>query len=307
MSLPKVSIILVSYNTAEHTLRALKSVYAQTHTPFEVIVVDNQSTDHSVASIRAQFPQVHLIESPSNDGFAAGVCQGVAVAQADYFLLLNPDTQILDGAIDTLLQFANNYPYHGIWGGITLNEDRSLNTQHAWSKPDFLSLLFSALGLSKAFPQSCLFNQANYGCWQRDSIKAVDIISGCFFLTTQQVWQTTGGLDPAFFMYAEEADLCLRAQQLGYQPIVTPDARIIHHGGASHSHFSGKQIKLLTGKVELIERHVSVWKRPFYKALLYLYVWNKQLIHRLLKPRATQTQEWRKVFAARSSWLKGYH
>jgi len=190
---------------------------------------------------------------------------------------------------------------------VTLNEDHSINTQHAWSKPDFFSLLFSALGLSKAFPQSCFFNQANYGCWQRDSIKTVDIISGCFFLTTREVWQATGGLDPAFFMYAEEADLCLRAQRLGYQPIVTPDARIIHHGGISHSHFSGKQIKLLTGKVELIERHISAWKRPFYKALLYLYVWNKQLSHRLLKPHATQTQEWQKVFAARRNWLKGYH
>lgn len=303
---PLVSIILVSYNTAEYTLRALESVQQQTHSAYEIIVVDNHSTDHSVEVIRKQFPSIQLIESAENLGFAGGVCQGVAVAQGTYLLLLNPDTLVLDGAIDKLLSFAEQHPEHGIWGGVTLNNDLSLNTQHAWSKPDFFSLLFSALGLSKLFSTSCLFNHANYGCWQRDTIKEVDILSGCFFLITRQVWDQLGGLDPTFFMYAEEADLCLRAKAQGYQPIVTPDARIIHHGGVSHTRFSGKLIKLLKGKVELINRHISSWKQPIYKFLLWLYVFNKYLLHRLFKPKSEQTQEWQTVYQARSNWLKGY-
>lgn len=303
---PLVSIILVSYNTAEYTLRALESVQQQTHSAYEIIVVDNHSTDHSVEVIRKQFPSIQLIESAENLGFAGGVCQGVAVAQGTYLLLLNPDTLVLDGAIDKLLSFAEQHPEHGIWGGVTLNNDLSLNTQHAWSKPDFFSLLFSALGLSKLFSTSCLFNHANYGCWQRDTIKEVDILSGCFFLITRQVWNQLGGLDPTFFMYAEEADLCLRAKAQGYQPIVTPDARIIHHGGVSHTRFSGKLIKLLKGKVELINRHISSWKQPIYKFLLWLYVFNKYLLHRLFKPKSEQTQEWQTVYQARSNWLKGY-
>ncbi|PID48988.1 MAG: glycosyl transferase family 2 [Proteobacteria bacterium] len=307
MKQPKVSIILVSYNTAAHTLRALETVYAETHSPLEVIVVDNQSSDNSVVQIRQHFPQVHLIESADNSGFAGGVCQGVAVAQGEYLLLLNPDTLILNQAIDHLLAFAEQYPENGIWGGVTLNNDHSLNTQHAWSKPDFLSLLFSAMGLSKAFNQSCFFNHANYGCWKRDSIKEVDIISGCFFLTTRYIWDQVGGLDPDFFMYAEEADFCLRARQYGYRPIVTPDARIVHHGGISHTRFSNKLIKLLKGKVELIERHVPSWKRPIYKFLLYFYVLNKHVSHLLLKPSSEQTREWQQVYAERSNWLKGYH
>lgn len=303
---PLVSIILVSYNTAEYTLRALESVQQQTHSAYEIIVVDNHSTDHSVEVIRKQFPSIQLIESAENLGFAGGVCQGVAVAQGTYLLLLNPDTLVLDGAIDKLLSFAEQHPEHGIWGGVTLNNDLSLNTQHAWSKPDFFSLLFSALGLSKLFSTSCLFNHANYGCWQRDTIKEVDILSGCFFLITRQVWNQLGGLDPTFFMYAEEADLCLRAKAQGYQPIVTPDARIIHHGGVSHTRFSGKLIKLLKGKVELINRHISSWKQPIYKFLLWLYIFNKYLLHRLFKPKSEQTQEWQTVYQARSNWLKGY-
>ncbi len=303
---PLVSIILVSYNTAEHTCKALQSVQEQTQQSHEIIVVDNKSSDNSVALIRATFPSIQLIESPENLGFAGGVCKGVEQAQGNYLLLLNPDTVVLDGAIDKLLNFAEQQPKHGIWGGVTLNNDLSLNTQHAWSKPDFASLLFSALGLSKLFSSSCLFNYANYGCWQRDTVKEVDILSGCFFLIKRQVWDELGGLDPTFFMYAEEADLCLRAKAQGYQPIVTPNARIIHHGGVSHSRFSGKLIKLLRGKVELINRHISEWKRPIFKALLWLYVFNKYAIHRLLKPRSEQTQEWQTVYQARDHWLKGY-
>lgn len=304
---PEVSVILVSYNTAGYIRRALESLYRETQlTSFEVIVVDNDSSDNSVAMIRQFFPQVTLIESGANLGFAGGVQLGAKQAQGQYLLLLNPDTVILNAAVDRLLHFAQLNPGNGIWSGITRNKDMSLNTQHAWAKPSFSDLLFSALGLSKLFSNTCLFNHANYGCWQRDSIKEVDIISGCFFLTTHELWDKLEGLDPAFFMYAEEADYCLRAKAAGYQPIVTPDAQIIHHGGVSHSHFSGKLVKLLKGKVELINRHVAPAKRPAYKFLLYLYVLNKYVLHILFKPRSEQRREWQTVFAQRTDWMQGY-
>ena len=308
MNTPNLSIILVSYNTVAYITRALASVYQETlETSFEVIVVDNASTDDSVAVLRQQFPQIKLIESKQNLGFAGGVRLGVAQASGHYLLLLNPDTVILDNAIDKLIKFAQQYPNNGIWGGVTLNNDLSLNSQHAWEKPTFKNLLFSALGLSKTFNKSAFFNSANYGDWARDSIKEVDILSGCFFLTTRQLWDQLGGLDASFFMYAEEADYCLKAKALGYQPIVTPDARIIHHGGVSHSHFSGKMIKLLKGKVELIHRHIPAYKRPFYKALLSLYVWNKHIQHKFLKAGTEAQLEWQKVIEQRANWQQGYH
>ncbi len=307
MNTPELSIILVSYNTAQYIRRAIESVMRETQLcRYEIIVVDNASTDNSVAMLRTQFPGVHLLASTQNTGFAGGVRQGVAEAQGKYLLLLNPDTVILNSAIDRLLHFAGLYPDNGIWSGVTLNNDMSLNTQHAWAKPSFADLLFSAFGLSKLFRHSCLFNHANYGCWQRDSIKEVDIVSGCFFLTTRELWDKLDGLDAAFFMYAEEADYCLRAKALGYQPVVTPDSRIIHHGGVSHPHFSGKMVKLLKGKVELINRHITRWKRPAYTAMLYLYVINKYLLNALFRPRSAEFGEWQTVFAQRADWLKGY-
>jgi N-acetylglucosaminyl-diphospho-decaprenol L-rhamnosyltransferase len=304
---PELSIILVSYNTREYTLRALKTVFDETHdTDFEVILVDNDSKDGSLEAVQEAYPQVKAYSSGGNPGFAGGVQFGVARSKGELILLLNPDTLVTECAIDRLVDFAHKHPRNGIWGGVTLNNDRTVNTQHAWARHDFLSLLFSALGLSKIFNKSCFFNKNNYGCWDRTTVKEVDILSGCFFLTPRTLWDQLGGLDPSFFMYAEEADYCLRAKKLGYQPIVTPDARIVHHGGVSHANFSGKTIKLLRGKVELILRHDRGVFQKMYIFLLYLYVLNKMVECRLSKAGDDEVQEWKKIYESRSVWMKGY-
>lgn len=181
-SAPEVSIILVSYNTSSYIRRALESLFRETQlTSIEVIVVDNASSDDSVSMIRQFFPQVTLIESGANLGFAGGVQVGAKQATGRYLLLLNPDTVIINAAVDRLLHFARLHPNNGIWSGVTLNNNMSLNTQHAWSKPTLHDLFYSAVGLSKLFSKTCWFNNANYGCWDRETVKAVDIVSGCFF------------------------------------------------------------------------------------------------------------------------------
>ncbi|MFN3786601.1 MAG: glycosyltransferase family 2 protein, partial [Thiothrix sp.] len=154
-SVPELSIVLVSYNTAGYTRRALESLYRETQlTCFEVIVVDNASSDDSVAMLRQHFPQITLIESDKNLGFAGGVQLGAQRARGEYILLLNPDTVILNAAVDRLMDFAKQRPANGIWSGVTLNQDLSINTQHAWERPTLKNLLFSALGLSKLFKHS---------------------------------------------------------------------------------------------------------------------------------------------------------
>jgi len=308
---PLVDIVIVSYNTIDYTLRAIQSVFAETDkTDFNLIVVDNDSKDGSEEAIREQFPQVKLIQSGANLGFAGGVNLGTKNSTADYILLLNPDTAILDGAIDKLVEYAQTKPENGIWGGITLNNDHSINTHNAWAKPDTNTLLFSALGLSKLFPDSCFFNKANYGCWDRQSEHEVDILQGCFLLTSKVLWDKFSGLDESFFMYGEEADYCLKAIQEGYQPIITPTARIIHHVGVSEKNISGKMIKLLKGKAELINRHSRSWEKPLHKGLLFFYVFNKTISYSLLalirKNRKSIANEWLTVFRQSRNWLKGY-
>jgi len=307
----QLDIIIVSYNTAEYTKRAIQSIYDETtQTSFNIIVVDNNSPDNSVNLIRKNFPDITLIESKENLGFAAGVNLGAKATNSEYILLLNPDTLILDGAIDKIMHFSKQKNDAGIWGGVTLNNDRSLNSNNARAKLSFRTLLFSALGLSKAFRSSCFFNHDNYGCWDRNSIREVDVITGCFFLTTRSLWEKLQGLDDTFFMYAEEADYCIRAIAIGHQPIVTPDARIIHHGGVSEANFSGKMIKLLKGKSELINKHTKRWKQPLFKKLLLMHVINKVLFYNVLvllkRDRKSLLMEWQIIFQQRHVWLKGY-
>lgn len=307
----QVDIVLVSYNTAEYTKRAIASVYEETtETSFRIIMVDNNSKDNTVELIAAEFPDVEIIQTGANLGFAGGVNIGTKASNSEYVLLLNPDTVILEGAIDKLFEYAQKTPKAGIWGGVTLNNDLSLNPNNARARLSFKTLLFSALGLSKAFNKSCFFNHDNYGCWDRKSEREVDVVTGCFFLTLRHLWEDLNGLDETFFMYAEEADYCIRAIKIGYQPRVTPDAKIIHHGGVSEANLSGKMLKLLKGKSELINKHAKTWEKPIHKGLLQLHVLNKLLSLKLIsifkKDKLETLKEWQTVYQQRSEWLKGY-
>ncbi|HIP95049.1 MAG TPA: glycosyltransferase family 2 protein [Leucothrix sp.] len=307
----QLDIVLVSYNTAEYTKRAIESVFDETSsTDFKIIMVDNDSKDNSVKLISNSFPDVEIIQTGENLGFAKGVNIGTKASDSEYILLLNPDTVILDGAIDKLMAFSQRTPQAGIWGGVTLNNDLSLNPNNARARLSFKTLLFSALGLSKVFNNSCFFNHDNYGCWDRNSEREVDVITGCFFLTPRKLWEELEGLDETFFMYAEEADYCIRAIKKGYQPRVTPDARIIHHGGVSETNISGKMLKLLKGKAELINKHAESWQKPIHKALLLWHVFNKTMALNLFslvkKSKIPVRDQWRIVLNQRSQWLKGY-
>lgn len=309
--LTELDIVIVSYNTRTLTLAAIQSIYEETRTtPFNLIVVDNNSQDGSADAIEKNFPQLTLIRSSHNCGFASAVNLAAAQFQSDYYLLLNPDTVILDGAIDKLFNFVKQRPENGIWGGVTLNKDHSINTYNAWSRPSTLSMFFCAFGFNEIFSSSCLFNRANYGCWQRDTEYKVDMLQGCFFLTERSVWEKLGGFDETFFMYGEESDYCLRAIDLGYQPIVTPEARIIHYGGASEKNPTDKAIKLLKAKVELVNRHSSSLEKPLHRLFLLIYVFNKAVssffstgFHREKK---IDREDWRYILINSRSWLKGW-
>ena len=129
---PVLSILVVSYNTRAMTLDCLRSVVAETRTPYELIVLDNASADGSAEAVAAEFPQARLIASPENLGFAEGNNVAAQEARGEYLLLLNPDTLVLRGSLDRLLDFARAEPGAGIWGGRTLFADGRLNPSSCW-------------------------------------------------------------------------------------------------------------------------------------------------------------------------------
>lgn len=310
---PKLSIIVVSYNTRQVTLECLRSIFQETtETTFEIIVVDNDSQDGSADAIASEFLNVKLLTPNENLGFGKANNLAAQHAKGDLLLLLNPDTVVLDGAIDTLVRFADQQPQSGIWGGRTLFPDRTLNPTSCWRAMSIWGLFCWAVGLNKIAPKSTLFNYDGYGNWQRDSVRTVDTVTGCLLLIGRQDWEALGGFDTTFYMYGEEADLCARARRRGARPLVTPDAEIIHYGGLSETVRSAKMERLFRAKISLAVKHWSPARLFICRVLFRLLVAIRVLGYAGLSIFSDRpgirdkAATWKEVWANRSDWLKGY-
>ncbi len=259
----EISVIIVSYNTKDLTLKCLESLYKETtDINNEVILIDNASADNSALAIAEKYPQVQLFALKENIGFAQAVNLGAKAARGGYLLLLNPDTIILNKAVEKLLSFAHQNQHAGIWGGRTIFADGTLNTTSCYQSMTPWSLFCRATGLSGLFKKSEFFNPENFGNWSYDSVREVDIVTGCFMLISTSIWKKLNGFNPLFFMYGEEVDLCLRAKKLGYKPMFTPSAQIVHYGGASEPSQADRWQKVFQAKSTLIKRH---WPRRYIK------------------------------------------
>jgi GT2 family glycosyltransferase len=251
-----VSVIIVNWNTRDILRDCLRSVYEQTRgISFEVIVIDNASSDGSVAMVKAEFPQVVLIENRDNRGFAAANNQGMAIARGRYCLLLNSDTVVLDGAIQKTIAFADQHPKAAVVGCRVLNRDLTLQPT-CFMFPSVLNMFLSMSYLYKAFPRSRFFGREFMTGWNRNDIRSVETVTGCFMLVRREAIEPVGVMDEGFFMYAEETDWCRRFQQAGWVNLFYPDAHIIHLGGQSTQQIKPQMtLQLRAGILQYIRKH----------------------------------------------------
>lgn len=308
---PDISILVVSYNTREMTLACLRSIGEQTREArHEVIVVDNASGDGSAEAIAAEFPQMHLIALEQNIGFARANNLAARHANGRRLLLLNPDTVVIERALDRLVAFADANPRAGIWGGRTLFADGTLNPTSCWGRMTLWNLLCRTVGLTAVFPGSELFNSEAYGDWQRDSVREVDIVTGCLLLIDRELWGRLEGFQDRYFMYGEEADLCLRARKRGATPLLDPAATIVHYGSASDT--GNKAVSVAAARMTLIREHWTPLRRRLGIALS----WCSALSHHVgygLASKLTsrpglqaQADLHSEVWLERRRWLPGY-
>lgn len=308
----ELTVIIVSYNTRQMTLDCLESLYANTRrTRFRTVVYDNASSDGSAEAIARQFPQVDLIASPDNLGFAQANNVVAAEAETEWLLLLNPDTEVYEGAVDELLDFSRAHPQAGITGGRTVFPDGSLNAASCRNRITPWSAFCMATGLTAAFPRSPVFNPENLAGWKRDSVREVDIVVGAFFMIRRALWNELGGFDRKYFMYGEESDLCLRARDLGYRPMITPDAEIMHLIGASSGKVANKVVLLAQGRVTLIRDHWPDMLVPLGVGLMWLWGAVRVGAARVLALSGRDghretARKWTSVWARRDEWLAGY-
>jgi len=235
-----VSIVIVNYNTRRFLDECIQSIKRETSVSHEIIVVDNASTDDSCAMVRAKHPDVHLIENHENVGFAKANNQGFALAKGRYYFMLNPDTVVIEKAIDKLIAFMDANPDVGICGPKNIGPDGSL--QYSCDHfPSIWNTFCSYANLANRYPKSKIFGRQGMRYWDYAASRDVERIMGCSLLTRASVFKSLGGLDERFFMYFEETDLCFRASKALNRIVFVSAATIIHFGGASAKNSSEEQ------------------------------------------------------------------
>jgi len=256
-----LSIIIVNYNTRELLRACLQSVLEQTREiAFEIIVIDNDSTDGSREMLRDAFPQVRVIHNENNRGFAAANNQGIRLATGKYILLLNSDTVILDRAIQKTLLYMTEHSKANIVGCKLLNPDGTLQPS-CRSFPTPWNLFCEASFLYLLFKRTRLFGTYYMSHFDHNTSRRVDFVMGAFMLIKREVFEHVGLLDEEYFMYTEEMDWCYRAAQLGHQVHFTPSARIIHVLGGSTSNRQSYFDQLHLSQMRFIRKHFRGLKK----------------------------------------------
>lgn len=219
---------IVNWNTKDLMIQCLRSIRQEAgEVKLEVFVVDNGSTDGSKEAVRAEFPEAILIDNSSNLGFARANNQALRLSKGDYILLLNPDTQVKKGAIDTLKTFMDRHPEAGAVGGQLLNPDGSRQNSIA-NFPSLATELLNKSLLRWLFPNRFPGKEREYN----EPIEVESVIGACMMVRRKAIEQV-GLLDEDYFLFLEETDWCYRMKKAGWKIYHIPQAEVIHFQGKS--------------------------------------------------------------------------
>lgn len=230
-----LSIICVNWNSLDYLLECVASVYEHTHgISFELIVVDNASPEGRIEILNDQFPEVTIVRSEKNVGFAGANNLGFRHSRGQHILLLNPDTKLMEPAINIMLEHLKSLPDAGVVGCKLLNTDLSVSTSSIQTFPTIVNQLLNVEYLRLTFPNCSLWNIAPLFEENLDPVK-VDVIPGACMMLKRDAFERAGLLTEDYFMYAEDIDLNYKLRQLGLSSYYVGQAQIVHHGGRSSS------------------------------------------------------------------------
>ncbi len=240
-----ISVILVSYNTAEMTKKSLNDLFASVgNLKIEVFMIDNASKDNSAEMIKQEFPQITLIENNQNVGFGRANNQAVPLVNGRYVLLLNTDAFVQP---DTLLKtkaYMDAHPKCGMLGVKLLGRDGTLQPSCRYF-PTSWNIFLERTNLKKIFKGTKLIDDMT---WDHNSARSCDWVPGCYALIRKEVIDQVGLFDPRYFLYYEEVDHCFAAKRAGWEVTYYPDTTVVHIGGES-----AKQEAAISSKSRQIE------------------------------------------------------
>ena len=281
---PDVSIVIVNWNACDLLRDCLRSITNETDRSHEVFVIDNASSDGSVSMVERECPDVQLIANHRNVGFAAANNQGIAQASGKFVLLLNPDTVILSGAIDRMIEFCEKHPDVGCAGCQVLTDPETIQ-RTCFRDLSPLNLLLIELGLCRSQMLAAILGRAEYAEWDRRTERDVQVVSGMFMLVRREVIDAVGLLDEAFFIYAEEADWCLRIRQAGYRCVFTPVGQILHldGGGKCTSQVKPQMyVQLQKSKLIFARKHYGLVGWSLAKCIVMSSMTVRCILHRTI-------------------------
>lgn len=235
------TVVIVNWNTKELLKACLRSIYQESaKTVQEVIVVDNDSTDGSQALVRQEFSQARLIENEDNRGFSYACNQGIRASRSEYVIILNSDTLVSSGSIDSMTDFMDKNDRVGVLGPKLLNEDGSVQLS-CRNFPSFKEATGHAfLGIfSQANPYTRSYRQMD---WDHQTACEVDWVSGACMILRRKALDEIGLFDESYFMYLEDVDLCRRMKESGWKVYFYPEAVVTHLSGGSSKQRSGQAI-----------------------------------------------------------------
>ncbi len=273
MNSPLLSIIIVSYNTSKLLVDCLNSIHraSQPKGGLEIIVVDNASSDNSVAQVEKYFPQVKLILNKQNLGFARANNLASSVATGKYLLFLNSDTVLKKFSLVKPLKYLMK---HNQVGAITIKLqllNGQLDKDNHRGEPTPATSIFYFLGLAKLFPQSKLFNSYHYAAGNLDSIHSIPITAGSFLMMPSKLFHSIGRWDEQYFFYGEDIDLSYRIRKAHKKIIYYPKVTAIHIRGAS-SGLRKETVKIAASskqnRIKVAKASISAMKifyKKFYK------------------------------------------
>lgn len=252
----ELSIIIVNYNTRELLRQCLKSFFeSELRLSYELIVVDNASSDGSSLLVKKEFPIVKLIQNKKNIGFSKANNVGAKIAQGQYILFLNPDTVILKDSIEKMINFIKSHPDAGVIGPRLVFPDGTL--QLSCRRFYTLSaILAKRTPLGHVFPFNKSVENLLMSDWDHVSVREVDWILAACLMLRRDLFYMIGYFDEKYKMYFEDVDLCFRIKQQGYKIYYVPQAKIIHyHQRESARGFSLKTVWHILSMIRFYRKH----------------------------------------------------
>jgi len=250
-----LSIIIVSYSTESFLSKCLLAVrkYPSKKYTSEVIVVDNDSQDGSVAMVKKEFPQVQLIENKENVGFSRANNRGISNAQGRYVLFLNSDTEIEETTLDTMISFMDTHARVGAATCKVVMPNGKIDDASHRGFPTLWNAFCHFSGFSKVFPHSMTFNGYNLAWKHLDTIHSIEALAGAFMIVRKEAGEQVHWWDEDYFFYGEDLEFCYMLKEYGWEVYYVPTTKILHYKGVSGG-IKGVSQKVTTASKETKKR-----------------------------------------------------